>query len=66
MKKKYALVAEGDVFMTISFDDSMPQTEAWIAGLASSPVIIEITDNPDVNNIRGGWTWDGTSFRASE
>jgi len=66
MKKKYALIAEGDVFMTFSFDDSMPQTEAWVAGLASSPVIIEITDNPDADNIRGGWTWNGTEFVAPE
>lgn len=66
MLKKYALIAEGDVFMTISFDDSLPQTEAWVAGLASNPVVIEITNNPDIENIKGGWTWDGTNFKAPQ
>lgn len=66
MLKKYAFIAEGDVFMTISFDDAQPQTEAWVAGLASNPVIVEITNDPNIENIKGGWTWDGSVFRAPE
>ncbi len=66
MLKKYALIAEGDVFMTISFDDTMSQTEAWVAGLASNPVIVEITNDPNIENIKGGWTWDGNLFTAPE
>lgn len=66
MLKKYALIAEGDVFMTISFDDTMPQTEAWVAGLASNPVIVEITNDPNIQNIKGGWTWDGVEFKEPQ
>ena len=66
MLKKYAIIAEGDVFMTISFDDADPQTEAWVAGLVSNPVIVEITNDPNIQSIKGGWTWDGNVFAAPE
>jgi hypothetical protein len=66
MIKKYAFVAEGDVFMTIEFDDSNPKAEAWVAGLASSPLIIDITDNESKELISGGWTWvDGVFAQPS-
>jgi len=64
MLRKYALIAEGDVFMTLSFDDSLPQAGPWAPGLASNPVIVEITNDPEIENIKSGWTWDGTNFTA--
>lgn len=66
MLKKYAFVAEGDVFMTIQFDDSTPKGEAWVAGLASSPIIIDITDDENKDLISGGWTWVDGVFRQPE
>jgi hypothetical protein len=62
MAKKYVLVAEGDVFMTISFSEEQPGAPAWMAGLASSPTIVDISSHPDAEQITRGWTWDGATF----
>lgn len=63
--RRYVLIAEGDVFMQIYFDDqtSHPNAPAWAAGLLSDPKVIEVTDQP---NVVPGWTWDGTGFKAPE
>ena len=61
--RRFVCVTEGDVFMQIQFDDTIGGTRstAWAAGLASSPAVIEVTDQP---NVVPGWTWDGTNFIA--
>jgi hypothetical protein len=61
MIRRFVFVAEGDVFMQLQFDDETAgeRSQAWAAGLNSSPTVIEVTDSPDVVP---GWTWDGTSF----
>ena len=61
--RRFVSVTEGDVFMQIQFDDTIGGTRstAWAAGLASSPTVIEVTDQP---NVVPGWTWDGTNFIA--
>jgi hypothetical protein len=57
--KKFAFVVEGDVFMLMTFPDNNPKSEAWIAGLSSSPLIIDVSDNKEVVP---GYTWDGEKF----
>jgi hypothetical protein len=59
--KRFVLIAEGDVFLQLSFDDenSHPRAAAWSAGLLSNPICIEVTDKPEVVP---GWTWNGTEF----
>ncbi len=61
--RRFVCVTEGDVFMQIQFDDTIggARSTAWAAGLASSPTVIEVTDQP---NVVPGWTWDGTNFIA--
>jgi len=61
--RRFVCVTEGDVFMQIQFDDSIsgPKSAAWAAGLSSNPIVIEVTDQP---NVVPGWTWDGTNFIA--
>ncbi len=63
--RRFVCVTEGDVFMQIQFDDTVggSRSAAWAAGLASSPTVIEVTDQPDV---APGWTWDGTTFIAPQ
>jgi hypothetical protein len=57
--KKFAFIVEGDVFMLIAFPDTSPKSEAWVAGLSSSPVIIDVSDN---NEVLPGYFWDGEKF----
>jgi hypothetical protein len=59
--RRFVLIAEGDVFMQVQFDDeiSSPNAAAWAAGLASNPTVIEVTDQP---NVVPGWAWNGDSF----
>lgn len=66
MNRKYVLIAEGDVFMTISFNEDQPGAPGWIAGLASSPTVVEVTTLPNGHEITRGWTWDGTGFSAPQ
>ena len=59
--RRFVLIAEGDVFMQIQFDDetSHPNAAAWAAGLLSNPTVVEATNQPEVIP---GWTWNGTEF----
>lgn len=59
--KRFVLIAEGDVFMQIQFDDEItsPNAATWVAGLLSNPVVVDVTDQPTVVP---GWVWDGNSF----
>ena len=66
MERKFAFVAEGDVFMVWSFDSELQEEngsperiEMIIAGMASNPKVIEF--NPD-QSIGEGWTHDGIGF----
>lgn len=59
--RRFVLIAEGDVFMQVQFDDeiSSPNAAAWAAGLLSNPVVHEVTNQPEV---LPGWAWNGESF----
>jgi hypothetical protein len=58
--KKFAFIAEGDVFHTweIAVDDHGHSLEMLLAGLTSNPIIVEVLD-PDMP-VGPGWTYDGT------
>lgn len=62
--RKFAFVAEGDVFTTWQFDPEDksygPNAEMIIAGLLSNPTIVECTDTLEVGI---GYTWDGKEFK---
>jgi hypothetical protein len=66
MIRRYALVAENDVFMILSFNEDQEAAAAWIAGLSSSPKVIEISNHPNVNEINRGWTWTEEGFSAPQ
>jgi len=62
--QKFALVVDGEVFMLIQYDESIPLSERWTAGLNSNPVVVDCTainQNP-IN----GWLWDGENFSEPE
>lgn len=61
--RRFVFIAEGDVFMQLQFDDEVnsDRSTAWAAGLASDPIVIDVTNRPDVVP---GWTWDGANFVA--
>lgn len=57
---RFVCIADGDVFLQMQMsDDTDPRVPAWVSGLRSNPIIVEVTDRPDVVP---GWTWDGTTF----
>jgi hypothetical protein len=60
--KKFAFVAEGDVFHTweVLIDEDGHGPEMLLAGLASNPIIVEVT-NSDMP-VGPGWTYDGTNL----
>jgi hypothetical protein len=65
MKRKFAFVAEGDVFMVWTFDSE--ETEGApdekiamiLAGMSSNPKVIEFMPDQDIGE---GWTHDGIGF----
>lgn len=59
--RRFVFIVDNDVFMQLQFDDESQgaRSQAWAAGLSSSPVVVEVTDQPSVVP---GWTWDGTNF----
>ena len=65
MERRFAFVAEGDVFMTMAFnpagdEEAPPETlQMIIAGMASNPKIIEFGPTQSITE---GWTHDGTNF----
>lgn len=59
--KTFAIVVEGDVAGTITFDDAseMPNSPRIIAAFESNPTII-----PASEEVKFGWTYDGEKFIA--
>ena len=59
--RRFVLIAEGDVFMQVQFDDeiSSPNAAAWAAGLLSNPIVVDVTNQHEV---LPGWAWNGDSF----
>jgi len=57
--KKVAFIVDGVVKNILMYDSINQQVEAELAGFASNPIIVEITDNPVVVP---GYLWDGTNF----
>ena len=60
--KKFAFVAEGDVFHTweVLIDEDGHGPEMLLAGLASNPIIVEVPDSD--MPVGPGWTYDGTNL----
>lgn len=52
-------IAEGKVFMMVHMESSSLESQGIIAGLLSNPIIVDISDHPEVDV---GWTWNGQSF----
>lgn len=48
------------LLMQDDFDELAPM---WAAGLSSNPVVVEVTNSP---NVVPGWTYDGESFYSPE
>lgn len=64
-QRYFAMIADSDVFGVITFEDSPSENvdgPRLAAGLSSSPVIVELTDESVRTLVRAGWTWDGTTF----
>jgi len=59
MLKKFALIAEGDVFHIINMPDNIPIYERWWAGLMSDPIFVNCTEYSEVGV---GSYWDGSNF----
>jgi len=65
MERKFAFVAEGDVFMVMSFDDTDPENmdparfQMILAGMASNPQVVEFMPDQDIGE---GWRHDGIGF----
>jgi len=66
MIRKFAFVAEGDVFMVWTFDSEdtdgadPAKVEMIMAGMSSNPKVIEFSPNQPITE---GWTHDGIGFR---
>lgn len=60
-KVKFAFITDGDVFQTFSIDD-VPAGQQMIMGLRSEPIVIEITDHEDVDQIGDGWRYVNGNF----
>lgn len=57
--RTFAFIVDGDVVGTIHIPSTSPSHQRLWAGLASNPVVVESTQDPDV---QFGWTFDGTKF----
>ena len=63
-QRRFVFIAQGDVFMQLVMqDDYDARAPMWAAGLSSNPVVVEVTDSPEV---LPGWTYDVSSFHAPE
>jgi hypothetical protein len=62
--KRFVFIIDGVVQCRLSFSDQDPDTEMKVAGLNSSPIIIETTDFEQKPSV--GWTWDGKEFVAPQ
>lgn len=57
--KVFALIVDGDVFGTLHLGPEAPNYDRMVAGLSSSPIVVDASSVP---NVQFGWTFDGTSF----
>jgi hypothetical protein len=62
--RSFAFVVDGDVFMTMEFNDQSPYYLLFCNTLAGNPTIVETTQL--LIDPRNGWTWDGLTFSAPE
>jgi hypothetical protein len=63
-QRRFVFIAEGDVFMQLLMQDDFDKlAPMWAAGLSSNPVVVEVTNSP---NVVPGWTYDGESFYSPE
>jgi hypothetical protein len=56
LDKTFAYVVDGDVAHTMTVPDE-PHMQRLIAALQSKPLIVEISDNPDVRTVLG-WKYN--------
>lgn len=59
MIRRFAWIAEGDVFMMFTFDDESDQGQRWLAGLNSAPIVVEVDADSTVGI---GWTYADNEF----
>ena len=61
MNRKFALIAEGDVFMVLTINDEInpQQSERWVAGLNSNPVVVEFSAEEPIDV---GWIYSNGEF----
>lgn len=61
MHRKFALIAEGDVFMVLTINDEInpQQSERWVAGLNSNPVVVEFSAEEPIDI---GWAYSNGEF----
>ena len=58
-EKKFALVAEDDVFMIFVVEEHTTDRDMLIAGLSSNPKVVPIPDGAPVPQY---WKYDGENF----
>jgi hypothetical protein len=61
--RKFAFIVDGEVAGVIGVPNTFSDHEKQWAVLSSEPIVIESTNNPDVDS---GWTYDGQNFIAPE
>ncbi len=61
MHRKFALIAEGDVFMVLTINDEIDpeKSERWVAGLNSNPIVVEFSAGESIDT---GWTYSNGEF----
>jgi len=61
MHRKFALIAEGDVFMVLTINDEIDpeKSERWVAGLNSNPIVVEFSAEESIDT---GWTYSNGEF----
>lgn len=55
-KRVFAFIAEGDVFHILLMPDE-PDLAGVLAGLNSKPLLVEVTDRPEIYKL-AGWKYD--------
>lgn len=59
MIRRFAWIAEGDVFMMFTFDDETERGQRWAAGLNSEPIVVEVDAE---SQVKFGWTYSNGEF----
>jgi hypothetical protein len=63
LEKKFALVAEDDVFMVLVIEEHTTDRDMMIAGLSSNPKVVPIPEDLPVTQY---WKYDGSKFYVKD